>query len=66
MTVDDLVPMKVGDLVRKKTPPACAGLGVIINIDPPSTVITVAILDRQWLGRTYRTTKRSLELISPS
>ena len=65
MKVDDLVPMKVGDLVRKKRP-SKYNLGVIINIHPPSTVITVAILDGQWLGRTYRTTKRSLELISPS
>lgn len=58
--------MKVGDLVRKKTPPAAWRLGVVVNTHPSSTVITVAILERQWLGRTYRTTKRSLELISPS
>lgn len=60
--------MKVGDLVRKKQPRVLSkyNLGVVVNTHPSSTVITVAILDRQWLGRTYRTTKRSLELISPS
>ena len=57
--------MKVGDLVRKKQP-SKYNLGVIIHVRPTTTVVTVATLDRQWLGRTYRTTKRSLELISPS
>ena len=57
--------MKVGDLVRKKRP-SKYNLGVIIHVRPTTTVVTVATLDGQWLGRTYQTTKRSLELISPS
>jgi hypothetical protein len=56
---------KVGDMVRKKYP-SLYNLGIITNISQSSSVITVAIIDRQWFARIYRTTAHSLELVSPS